>query len=743
MNGLYEADQTQASKKELADNQRHESPGSYPPLSSRRPRARMARWVDEKKGNLGHQSQVAELYGDYLSELAANPKSVLLPFYEMYDPSVPPKELPSAVPQLRSSPELHDPINSEPDRESLYQRRRGTPASHHHRSSANPCRSDLPLVGVTQNGTSSSSLRHSKPHESLRSVPNGKNEMLNSNAYTLQADATAPYQPRVSPMSHDVSPEDPAPTTNYPLTNVAFPSSPKAALASLRSDMESPISPIVEDVHPPLAIAFSAAPSHHGSVPGSSEQQEENAGGRTSISSSPLQSMPKEPNNTLFPFDTLDWDIQSLLSFYNSMESSAAVASQTENSVLQFSPPIVQNRYQSEQLDVPSVPTPPRHLGMYPSDLEDFIPSNGSEKVSKAEKSLSMTQSVMTPVYTPRSENPEFSPTAFSLTSPPQNSRTQPDSQSLINVQSPFDPTEPSTAFHIPTFSRSLNPQTGIVTEPVMEMDDLDNSDMSTQNMEQPDAGQSLCFPELQPWSPLDHFIAKNAFDLHSTGPQWHSNDHCPQAAPQHHSPDSGISQALFVKWRPYCFDHNSFLVSFLAPKQKQVEGLQNLICIINYEWKQRMESQPGLWPLYSTLSPSYLFDRAIRTLKNFICGSPPEGFEDVFAIMHLAFAAAFSLTWKQDDYLFSALRDDALQWQHALPRDEDKTRFSDAMNCWRLHELEPPPLFTSASNTKLQSMTPQDSHYCGDQQTLWDGQKKGEVFKVCIAFVDSKSIKS
>ena len=713
----------------------------------------MAGWVDEKAGCPGHQSRIVEAYGGE----TANLKSIVWPLHEMEDPSVLvemaepsvplTKPLPSVPLQPRSSPELRDPIKSEPDRQSLHQRLGRAPAPHHHRSSANPCRSDWTTVGVTEDATSSSSWRHFSRYGSLivnHSVPNGGDETPNSNAYTLQGDASAPYQPSVHPMSHEVSPEDPAPTTNHALTNAAFPSSPKAALASLPSEMLSPISPIFKDVNPPLTSASSVTLSHHGSSPGTSEHQEENTGCCTLLSSSPSQLMLKEPSNTLFPFDSLDTDIESLVPFYDCMESLAPINSQTENSMSQHSLPVVQSRSKSENLDVPSVSTQSHHLRMCPLDLEGLIPSNGSKKVSEVEKSLSMTQSVVTQVYTPRSENPGFSPTAFSSTSPPQKRRTQLDSQCAINIQSPPNPSRLSTAFHIAPLSTSLNRQLGIVTGPVMEMGGSSNSNTSTQNMEQSDAGQSLSFPESQPWSPLDHSKATTAYDLHSTGLQWYSNDHCPQAAPQHRSRDSGTGQAPFVKWRPYCFDHNSFLVSRLASKQEQVEDHLKLIRAINDEWKQRIdESQPALWSLCSSLSASDLFDRALRTFKNVICDRPVEGFEDVFAIMHLAFAAAFSWTWQQDDYLFSALRDDALQWQHALSSDEDKTRFLNAMDCWRLHELEPPPLFASACHTNSRSMTPQKSPYCSDQQTLWDRLKEGEVFKAFIAFVDSKWIRS
>lgn len=679
--------------------------------------------VDEKADYSGRQSGLPEMDGGLFPELAGNRKSAECSRHEIDDRSVHPTEPSMSVSlQLRSSPELHHPINSEPDRESLYQgyqKRRGTPASHH-RSSADPCRSDWSLVGVTENAASPSSCRHSKHREGLHPIPNDGKEIPSSNAYNLHGDA--------DPISHEVSPEDTAPTTNYPLTNAVFPSSPKAALASLPSDMLSPVSPIIEDVHPPLTVASSTTISCNGST---LEYQEENAGDQTTFSPSPLQSMPKESKNIYLLFDSPDWNTRSLLPVSGVMESTVPIAPQTANSIPQFSLPAVQTPYQSGKMDVPSVSTQPHHLRMPPSDLEAVIQSNGN--ISE--------ESGVTQVYPPRSGIARFSPIALSTTSPPQSSLTQPDSQCANNTQSPPEPTQPSTAFHIQPFADSLNRQTGIATRPVMDMVDFGDSATGTQNLEQSDAGQSFCFPELQPWIPRDHFIATNVFDLYSTGPQLYSNDHCRQAALQHHSRDFGPSH---VKWRPYCFDHNSSLVSRLAPKKDQVDEHLRLIREFNSEWMQRIkESQPGLWSLCSTLSASDLFHRAVRTGKSFIRDCLIERFEDVFAIVHLAFAAAFSGTWQQDDYLFSALRDDALQWQHVLPSDEDQNRFLNAMDCWLLHELEPPPLFASPGHTNIRSITPQKSPYCGDQQILWDALRKGEVFKAFITFVDSEWIGS
>ena len=721
LNGLYEADQAQESKKELAGNQTKELTGSDPLLSSRSYPGRTAGWVDEKADYPGRDSGPPELDGGQCAELAANRKSAECSCHDINDRSVhSTKQSMSGSLQQRSSPELHHPINSVPDRESLYQnyqKRRGTPASHR-RSNADPYRSDWALVGATENPTSRSSCRQSKSRGSLHHIPTGGKEIPSSNAYNVHGDA--------HPISHEVSPEDPAPTTNYPLTNAVSPSSPNAALASLPPNVLSPVSPMFEDEHPPLTVASSTTISYHGSSPRSLEHQEENATDQTSLSPSPLQSMPKEPKNKFLLFDSRDWDSRSPLPIYGGLESTVPIARQTTNSISQFSLPAVQSPYQSGKMVVPSVSTQPHHWRIAPSDLEALIQSNGSGNT--------LEESGVTQVYTPQSGTSRFSPIALPSTSPPQSSRTQADSQCANNIQSPLEPMQPSTTFHMQPFS-------GIVTRPLMDIVDVGNSATGTPNLAQSDAGQSFCFPELQPWIPLDHFRATNVYDLHSTGPDLYSDDQCPQAALQHHSRDFGPTHA---RWRPYCFHHNSSLVGRLPPKQDQIDEHLSLIREFNNEWMQRIkESQPGLWSLCSTLSASDLFDRAVRTGKSFIRGNLIERFEDVFAFMHLAFAAAFSGTWQQDDYFFSALRDDALQWQHVLLSDEDQNRFLNAMDCWRLHELEPPPLFASPGHTNTPSSTPQKSLYCGDQQILWDALRKGEVFKAFIAFVDSEWISS
>lgn len=268
--------------------------------------------------------------------------------------------------------------------------------------------------------------------------------------------------------------------------------------------------------------------------------------------------------------------------------------------------------------------------------------------------------------------------------------------------------------------------------------------EVNIQQLERSDVGQSTSFPDIQLQSPLDNLIARVASELDSTSPQTYPNDGHRHPAPQNHSRDCATSQALSTKPLPHCFNHNALLVSnsASASKQLQVEELQELFRVINNEWMRRMEPLPQLWLPCSELSISSLFERAVRTLKDFTWGRCALNFEDVFATMHLAFAAAFSLHWQQDFYSWNALCADALQWQHALSDDEDKVLFLSAMSRWWLHELEPTPLFISSYYTSFGSVTPQGSAYCGDQKTLPEILRNTEIFKVCIGFLDGKSIR-
>ncbi|KAL9063612.1 MAG: hypothetical protein Q9161_009381 [Pseudevernia consocians] len=115
---LFEADQRWPLeyKTELEAHKKYEAPGSDPPLWTRRHLAMMADSEDEDADYPDHQSDIIEMHGSQVPELAERYKSIVWSSHEIGDPSVPlTKPLPSVPLQRRSAPKLRNPINSEPD----------------------------------------------------------------------------------------------------------------------------------------------------------------------------------------------------------------------------------------------------------------------------------------------------------------------------------------------------------------------------------------------------------------------------------------------------------------------------------------------------------------------------------------------------------------------------------------------------------------------------------------------------
>lgn len=261
------------------------------------------------------------------------------------------------------------------------------------------------------------------------------------------------------------------------------------------------------------------------------------------------------------------------------------------------------------------------------------------------------------------------------------------------------------------------------------------------QDLQRSSTGQSLYCSNLQLQSPLDNHIAIFTSGLDSTGPQRQSNDDRPQHAAQQHSRGFAHNQAHATKALPHCFNHKPLLVSNSAPKQIQVEELRDLFRIVNSELMQRTKLLPELWSHCNKLLAPTLFERGVETFKEYICGRFVQTLEDVFAFIHLAFAAAFLLHWQHDFYSWNTFFDDALQWQHTLSDNEDKVLFLKAMDRWWLPELETTPLFNSFRNTNFGCDTPRGSIHCVDQKILSDVLKHSEVFRVCTSFLDGKSM--
>lgn len=726
---LIDPYQDQLSKQELEGTniQRFESPGSDPPSSASSHNTTMAEWVDEKASYARRQSRIAEVLGDDVC-LPELPSPAHVP-HEMYDPSGHPTKLPtSSSLRRRSSPELLHPVKSESDRDSLWQRIRGITAADRHGSVASQSRSDRPLLDNTETMISSSSWEPPKLDDGLLILPGDGDGIPTSNAALRNS----------IPLDRSSDP-------NRPWTSaLQTPVSPNISFSSPTSFTFSPISPIARTVYPPSTVVSPYIVACNDSGSGAIQLHEETTNGWVALDLSPIQSPPKEPNNTRTAFTSQPYSPSSRLV---------------------------------------SVDNQSRHWGTLPSNPESLTYLNHLDESSKSETSSSMVSSMVAQIDTPQSESFDLLQCESSSESLRIDALIGSTSQFKGETVSPLQPTRPATAFYTSSVPNTVLRRTSFVAKPVTLMMEMGNTttseiradrireapssafcglvDMKDAEMnedllgkhdgqgseqeqektghvlELAHAGNLLSFPEVQLPSPFDSLIATIASEINSAGSLDFSNSDRQQTATQQHDRELQYSQEISTKSLQHCFNCNSLLVRSSAPKQVQVEEQQQLVCTVNTEWMKRMESMPELWLRCNPLLPSNLFERAIRTLREFTRGKIAQTFEDVVAIIHLALAAAFSSHRQQDFVSGNTFYEDALQWQHGLSNDKDKALFLNAITCWWLPEHELSPLPNDSPRIEPESKALADAFHCSNQADLLDTMRNGEVFKACIGFLD------
>ena len=565
-----------------------------------------------------------------------------------------------------------------------------------------------------------------------------------------------------------------------------------------------PVSPIAKDVYPPSTMVSLDAMVRNEPSPGTTGQHQVDASGYAFLGPSPLHATSKELNNTNIAFTFPETCLSKPAFIPDSMELSRSKAGQLKDIMSEQSLRTVHHLYKLEGMDAPSVSSQSHLLRTQKFNSAGSIHSSHFNESLKLSVS-SPVATTITQARTSQPGNSVFLHSVPSSASPlpstliesrsqPGNHIRPPSQRTFLQADYVHSPssTRPATAFRESYASRPFNPGSSVVTEPEIqkmgesesdtgeakserywdalstmssrfdsingndrtfetfgnaempegllgmhednEMMTLDQGEM-TYALEHPVARPLFPCPDNQLQSPHDKIIAAITSELGSTSSQSYSDHDRGQLAKLYSDRGSASSETLSMKKLPHCFNHGSLLASDVAPKQEQIQELRELFYIVNKQWMQRMNLCQELFSRCYPLSQSNLFERAVRTLKNFTCGVCAQTFEDVFAIMHFAFAAAFLMHWQHDFYSWNAFCDDALQWQHALSSDEDKVLFLDAMSRWWLPELECTPLF--------HGNMPQGTFLGGNMETLSSTLRGGEVFQVCIEFLDSKSTSS
>ena len=200
--------------------------------------------------------------------------------------------------------------------------------------------------------------------------------------------------------------------------------------------------------------------------------------------------------------------------------------------------------------------------------------------------------------------------------------------------------------------------------------------------------------------------------------------------------PQSALNHSISIE-RPasLSLDIPATLESDLTPTQAQVEELRELVCIVNREWMGGLTPDTGLHTICSTLSVRDLFDRGLRCLKQCFRGNLLSSFEDIFALMHIAFASAYIVHKEDVSYCWSTFFRDALYWQFALSSQPERQSFITVMDRWWSSSADSPMPILGYMSPAHSKSAPLPLNKV--QESLISLLKKGKVIESCSYFLD------
>ena len=171
-----------------------------------------------------------------------------------------------------------------------------------------------------------------------------------------------------------------------------------------------------------------------------------------------------------------------------------------------------------------------------------------------------------------------------------------------------------------------------------------------------------------------------------------------------------------------------------------QVEELRDLVKVVNNEWMQRLTFDPDLHRRCATISSREMFDEGLQSVKQCLCDNVPRDFVEVFALMHVAFAAAYILHRDDGSYCWSTFFQDALDWKLLLSRQDDQAAFLGVMDLWWRPEISfETPLITHVGPPFGYHETQQDPAD-GFPMRVTDMPMKGKIIRNCVEFLNGMS---
>ena len=118
-----------------------------------------------------------------------------------------------------------------------------------------------------------------------------------------------------------------------------------------------------------------------------------------------------------------------------------------------------------------------------------------------------------------------------------------------------------------------------------------------------------------------------------------------------------------------------------LTDTQVSVRDIYKIVERISNEWLARLGSTPHLVSRCSKLSFQDLFDRGFKAMQQCFDGFLTDSFEDMFSLVHVAYACAYCLHKDECLYDWDGFFVQILQWQYLLSNQDDVQCFLMAMD--------------------------------------------------------------
>ena len=107
-----------------------------------------------------------------------------------------------------------------------------------------------------------------------------------------------------------------------------------------------------------------------------------------------------------------------------------------------------------------------------------------------------------------------------------------------------------------------------------------------------------------------------------------------------------------------------------------QVEGLDQLICVLNGLWQEYLNNRPTAHSLLNGLNLGSPFDEGLSGFKSCLGGKPPTTLRSVFSFVHLAYACAYICHGNDASFSWVAFYENVLHWGQAISHQQERNRF-------------------------------------------------------------------